>query len=436
MRALLRRPDFARLYATRLISQGSDGVLQASLASAVLFNPQHQTDPASLAASFTVVLLPYSVVGPFAGVFLDRWRRQRVLVVGNLVRAAVVCLTAGLLAGLGPESVALYAAALVAISVNRFYLAALSAALPHVVAERDLVMANSVSTTSGTVATIVGGGLALALRAVVGPGDGGSALIALAAAAGYVASSLVAGRFDATLLGPTARPEPVPLRGELAAVAHGLAAGARHVRARHRTRDALAAIASHRFFYGISTIATILLYRNHFRDHGLLRAGVAGLAEIFAASAVGVLAAAAVTPVVTRRLRKETWIALTLAGAAVVELALGLPYLQATFVPAAALLGFVAQATKICVDTTVQETVDDDFLGRVFAGYDMLFNITFVVAALASVAWLPADGVSYPAIVVIAVGYAATAALYGRASSRRHARLTPAQQAAELTPAG
>jgi hypothetical protein len=222
----------------------------------------------------------------------------------------------------------------------------------------------------------------------------------------------------------------------MGAVARGLAAGARHVWARQRPRDALAAIASHRFFYGISTIATILLYRNYFRDHGLLRAGLAGLGEIFAAGAVGVLAAAAVTPAVTRRMRKERWIALTLAGAAVVELALGLPYLQATFVPAAALLGFVAQATKICVDTTVQEGVDDAYLGRVFACYDMLFNVTFVVAALASVAWLPADGRSYPAILVIAGGYAATALVYGRASERRYARLTPAERGAELTAAG
>ncbi len=37
---------------------------------------------------------------------------------------------------------------------------------------------------------------------------------------------------------------------------------------------------------------------------------------------------------------------------------------------------------KICVDTTLQETVDDDFRGRVFSVYDTLFNVTFVVALL------------------------------------------------------
>src|SRR5919107_5827840 len=123
VRELLRERWFPRLYATRLVSQTADGIFQGSLASAVFFNPDHQTDPKQAAAGFVVLLLPYSLVGPFAGVFLDRWRRQRVLAIGNLVRAAAVCVTAALIATVGPTSVAFYAAALVVISVNRFYLA-------------------------------------------------------------------------------------------------------------------------------------------------------------------------------------------------------------------------------------------------------------------------------------------------------------------------
>jgi hypothetical protein len=226
------------------------------------------------------------------------------------------------------------------------------------------------------------------------------------------------------------------LRSELAVVAVGLSAGARHVWERERARDALLAIAGHRFFYGISTIATILLYRNYFTDVGPLRAGIAGLGEIFAAGAVGVFAAAVVTPGVTARHRKESWIAATLAGAVVVELTLGMPYLQATFVPAAAALGFVAQSTKICVDTIVQESIDDAFLGRVFSFYDMLFNVTFILAAVVSAATLPVSGKSYPAIAVIAIGYAAIAAGYVVASRRRYAALAPGDQLAELSPAG
>src|SRR3954463_7740024 len=130
---VLRPPGFRRLYATRLLSQLADGVFQASLASAVFFSPERQTDAAAVAAGFSVLLLPYSLVGPFAGVLLDRWSRARVLVRANLVRAALVAASAGGLVTLGAGGLPFYLAALAVISVNRFFLATLSAGLPRVV---------------------------------------------------------------------------------------------------------------------------------------------------------------------------------------------------------------------------------------------------------------------------------------------------------------
>jgi MFS family permease len=418
VRALFGEPGFARLYGTRLVSQAADGIFQASLASAVLFNPEHATDPETLAAGFSVILLPYSLVGPFAGVFLDRWRRQRVLLLANVVRAAIVVLAAVLLLWQGPVSPSFYGAALAATSVNRFYLSALSAGLPHTVSPPRLVLGNSVSTTSGTVATFAGAGLALALRQILGAGDRGDASLAVTAAVVYLLSSWVVSAFAADALGPDLeeilhRP---PLRDELGVVGRGLLAGARHVWSRTRARNALLAIVSHRLFYGISTIATILLYRNYFQSDGLWRAGLPGLAEIFSASAIGVLLAAVVTPTVVARISKQTWIASLLGFAALVELALGTPYRKELFVLAALFLGFVAQGTKICVDTTVQEDVAEVFLGRVFSVYDTLFNLTFVAAAVLSALFLPKTGKSYLSIAVITLGYALAAATFWTAS--------------------
>src|SRR5881397_25701 len=128
VRGLFARRWFASLYGARTVAQTADGIFQASLASAVFFNPEHQTDPKQAAAGFVVLLLPYSLVGPFAGVFLDRWSRQRVLVVANVVRSVFIAATAVVLAAAGARGAAFYVAALAALSVNRFYLSALSAA--------------------------------------------------------------------------------------------------------------------------------------------------------------------------------------------------------------------------------------------------------------------------------------------------------------------
>ena len=87
LRVLLRFRNFRRLLAVRLLSQGADGVYQVALATYVVFSPEKQTSAAAIASAMAVLLLPYSLVGPFAGVLLDRWRRRQVFLYGNLLRA-------------------------------------------------------------------------------------------------------------------------------------------------------------------------------------------------------------------------------------------------------------------------------------------------------------------------------------------------------------
>ena len=97
LRALLRLPDFRRLLRVRLLSQLSDGVFQVALAAYVVFSPEKQATPGAVASAMAVLLLPYSLLGPFAGVLLDRWRRRQVLLYGNLLRACCsACGTGGL----------------------------------------------------------------------------------------------------------------------------------------------------------------------------------------------------------------------------------------------------------------------------------------------------------------------------------------------------
>lgn len=411
VRELLRERWFPWLLGTRLLSQTGDGIFQASLASAVFFDPNHQTDPKQAAAGFVVLLLPYSLVGPFAGVFLDRWRRQRVLVVANLFRCAFIIATAVVLSVSGPRGLLFYTAALAALSVNRFYLAALSASLPHVVTGRQLLVANSVSTTSGSFVTIAGLGIALALRHVVGATDNGNAVVAVASCLVYLAASTVARHMPVALLGPEGT--PAPLARALRDVAGGLRAGAQHIWQRRPVARALATIASSRLLIGMSTIGTLLLYRNYFHNGTILRAGIVGLGQAFAASAVGFVLAAVVAPFATARVGKARWIVLVLSSSAAAQIGLGLPFAKAPLLVGAVVVGFTTQSTKICVDTIVQEQIDDDFRGRVFSVYDTMFNLTFVFAAVLAAFVLPIDGKSYPVLVAIGVGYAVTALVYG-----------------------
>jgi MFS family permease len=378
-----------------------------------------------------VLLLPYSLVGPFAGVLLDRWRRQRVLVRANLVRSAVIVLAAAELAAHGATGLAFYATGLVALSVNRFYLTALSASLPHVVRRDQLLLANSVSTTTGTFATVLGLGIGLGVRAVAGAGDDGDAVVAVTSDLGYLTAAAAAAGFAVAALGP-ATPH-ADLAAALRRVLRDLADGARHVAARPLAAHALAAMAGSRLLYGLSTIATLLLYRNYFTDSGPLRAGLVGLGQVVTVSAVGYVVAALVTPVATARLGKERWIVAVFALAAVAQGAAGAPFRMGPLLVGALVVGFAAQSAKLCADTIVQEEVDDDFRGRVFSFYDTAFNLTFVAAAVLAAFTLPRTGRSYVVLAAIATGYAAIAV--GFAAGRRwRVRATTARAATPTAP--
>jgi hypothetical protein len=202
----------------------------------------------------------------------------------------------------------------------------------------------------------------------------------------------------------------------------GMLAGARHAWSHPPAAAALTVISLHRLFFGVLTLMTLLLYRNTFTEtDSLFPGGLVGLGEVVAAGAIGTLLAAAVTPSAVRRLGKPRWITVVLVGGGVAQLALGLPFVAPTIVLAGLTLGFVAQAVKICVDTTLQEVVEDDFRGRVFSVYDTLFNVTYVVALLIGAFVLPPSGISYAALVAVSVGYALTALLYTRLWSRSSA---------------
>ena len=439
LRNSLRIPGFRRLLATRLAGQFGDGVFQASLAGAVLFNPERQTDPAQVAAGFAVLLLPYSLIGPFAGVLLDRWWRQRVLRITNLVRAVgVVAVAAQIAVGYG--GVGFYVSTLVIVSFGRFVLSALSASLPHVVSRSELVTANAVSTTTGAMLGALGGGLAIGARLLVGDGNAGYALVAAASAVPYLLAGGVAAGFGRRDLGPSA--DERSSRETPTEVLLGLRAGLRHICALPAVRNGLATIAVHRLLYGLTTVCTLLLYRNYFTGSGVLRAGLGGLGQVVAALAVGGALAAAVTPTAFRHVGAVVWPAALLLLGGIVQVTLVLPYTLSFQLVAALLLGFVAQGVKISVDTVLQQEVDDTYRGRVFTFYDMLFNVAVVTAAVLTAAALPKDGHSPVEVLVVAAAYVLVAAAYFTGSRRTSAATPrprargPAAPPASAVPAG
>jgi MFS family permease len=412
LRIVLAERNFRRLFSVRLISQTGDGIVTAGIGTYVFFNAETFTSPAAAAVAFTVLYLPYSLIGPFAGVFIDRWSRRQILVLSALLRSAFVTATAVLMAS-GNRSVPLYAAYLLVLGVNRFFLASLSAALPHVVPADKLVMANSVSPTAGGIMALIGGLVAGGLNAVTGDTERGAAITMLVAGGCYIAASLVATTMRRDLLGPVREPGAPPgrLLSDLASVTAELAAGARYAARRRGPATALGATGGSKFLYGILFVMSILLYRNYFypssapvaEGHYLVLASVSG---------IGYFCAALVVPVASRRLAKPAIITLMLAVCAVATAALGETFVQVAFLAFGFFLYLTSQGVAICAVTILQEDVDDAYRGRMFAFYDVMFNVTIAAGALISVGFMPRTGRSPVIMGVVAAAYAVVAAGY------------------------
>lgn len=433
VRAILAGRGFRRLLGVRVVSQIGDGLFQAGLGGSVLFNPQQETSAAAIAVGFAVLLLPYSAIGPYVGVFLDRWSRRSVLYLTNMMRASLVVLAATMI-WLGRKEVLLSVGdvavraehllivfALGIIGLNRLFLAGISAATPHVVEDRRLVTANSLSGTLGSFCFSLGLGAAVLLLRVGLPTTfHGYAVLSALATMLYIASALLARvSYQPGDLGP----DDVERRhgavwSEVIVTARGTVAGVRHLAAKRGAAYAMLVQSGFRVLFGVLAMATLLLFRNYFAAPDDVEGSISGLGLLFIGGSLGVVTAAFVTPPVARRIGGWRWIVWLIASLGVIVPASGLPFRPELLVIAVFAVNVAAQGMKIVVDTALQHECADEYRGRVFSINDTTFNLAFVIGLFIAVKALPDDGHSPAALLAVSVGFLALAAWYAAAGGR------------------
>jgi len=414
LRHLMRGSGFRRLAAARLVSQAGDGMFQAGLASMLFFDPTRQSTAGAIALGFLVLLGPFTIVGPFVGPLIDRWQRQRIILWGNLVRLGLAVVLGVLMATGGPSWV-LYAAALVTLSLNRFLLAAMTAAIPRVVAKEDLLTANSILPTLGTLAAALGGAVGVVVSFFApGIADDQRAMAALVAS-GVVfgLSSWVTTAIKRRELGPVHPLDASHMREDFADLVRGLRDGARYLAKRRTPGDALIVMAVQRLLYGMMFVAAILIARNLLAKPGDDGLGEFGVVLVFAG--IGFAAAAIFTPVFGERVPRHRWIVLCLVVGAAGQALLAVSAERWALYGAAVVVSFAVQGGKIAVDTIVQRDTEDEVRGRAFSLYDMAYNVAFVSSAGIAALVLPDTGYSRVAMASLVGVYLAAAALYSLA---------------------
>ncbi|MCR8693181.1 MFS transporter [Rhodococcus pyridinivorans] len=384
--ALRNSPGLVRLTGVRFASQFGDGLFQAALGGAILFNSERHTDPVTIAAGFAVLLLPYSVIGPFAGALLDRWDRRLVLVWASLLRGVFIAAAAAVLLLGGPQT-PLMLLALAAVGVSRFVLAGVSASLPHVVAQSWLVPVNSVLATVGSGVSAVGAATAVATIGFVGAGDTGSGTAVLLGVSGSLVGAVAAAGFAANALGP----EGIRPRAVIRTVLSGLRTGAGAVLEAPGVTIAMLGIGAHRIVFGIDTLIMVLVLRAEENGSDLL-AGFSGFGVAVACTAAGMLLAAVLAPILIPRLGRRRTVTVGLIAAAIVQFAFVTTVSAGPLLVAAFLLGLAGQTIKLTGDAAMQIDIDDARRGQVFALQDTVFNIAFLGAIVVAAFVIDPDG--------------------------------------------
>jgi MFS family permease len=365
LRDLAAKPKFRRLIAAQAFSQAADGLYQIALATTLVFGVEHAQTPAQVTKLLAVTTIPFSLVGPFTGPFIDRFSRRSVLV-GS--KAMMTVLTLAMIpAGSAPEAL-LLALIVVNVSINRFFHATKNAVLPSLVPPQRYLIANAVSTTTGMVCALGGAVIAGPLVDSTSPAVGLTAAAVCMAISGVLAATLP--------LPPGEKRGLAGIVSELRDNLRDVGDGLRILRASAQASYGVVSVWAIRALLGFVVLASLVLLRARFDIQA------SGFSAIWAALGVGGFMGALLVHPVARRLGYRGVAPVAMAVAAVAA-AVGGPIASLfALLPAVFVGGACMSATKIASDTLIQGGVPDRYRGRAFTVYELGYNGAFVVAGL------------------------------------------------------
>jgi len=141
--------DFFRFWFAQLISQFGDRVFQMALVG--LMTALHPGSVMDMSILFSFAIIPAFIVGPIAGVYIDRWDRRTTIFISYFIQVILILLAAFYLVRL-PFIWPMYAVVFVISCLSRFYIPAKMSFIPEIVHNDDLHIANSLSNISGMIA--------------------------------------------------------------------------------------------------------------------------------------------------------------------------------------------------------------------------------------------------------------------------------------------
>ena len=316
-----------------------------------------------------------ALAAPWLGLLADRWSRRQLMLVADIVRAAIFAgITA--VAVTGGSAYIVYALAITSTIISGSYGPAQAALMPSLVASpEELTAANVVGNTISSLGMFVGPAVAGVLLALSGPG----AAFALNGAL-FV--------WSAIFIALVPRDEPPP-RPEQPRLLPELMAGFTTVLRRPALRVVVGLTAGMTFVDGALEVLLVVLALR------VLESGNASLGWLNTAIGIGSITGALVVAAFVSRRRLAAGFAL---GILLSSVPLGLTAAVSTLGPAIVLIGALGIGSilvQVSSITLIQRSTDNEVLGRVFGCLQTLMLGALAIGSLVTpglVSWLGPRG--------------------------------------------
>lgn len=165
-RDILKNKNFVCLWTGQVISQFGDRLNQMALISLVYV--RYGSSAFALAKLMLFVIVPVFIIGPVAGVYVDRWDKRRTMITADILRGILVLFIPISIIFL-KNYLPVYLLVFLIFSITRFFIPSQISIIPDLVPQEKLLIANSLSATTRAVATVISLALAGILVRFVGP---------------------------------------------------------------------------------------------------------------------------------------------------------------------------------------------------------------------------------------------------------------------------
>jgi MFS family permease len=372
MKSVLQNKNFRRLWLAAVALGLGDALMRMGLIE--FFRANDYDVGTETAKILFAVALPGLLLGPLAIAYLDRWQRRSVLISSDALRTVTVVVIAAWLFPVVTgrlESrglMAVYAMIFLNGAIATFYLPARSALLPNLLNSGQLIKANTLVTATIAVANIGGSGIGGFVAERIGV-----EWAVMANALAYVVSMALVWTIrmepHATTSGEHAHPE-----GGWGELKTGLM-----YLWEHKTAMPLVILTAVFAFVGAVFLVAFTRFAVEIPPYGL-GLGTGGLGYLLVAGGAG----AGLGMIAVGRAKQWTraiwlpFVQLTMLGVLLVILSkMTNPWLAAVVLIA---LGAVAAPLMIPIDSKLQEQVDENRRGAVFATRGMLTSATMCLA--------------------------------------------------------